>query len=222
MDRSALQLEAAGPGKPGLLHTHLGLGGASPFLHGKGCRRLSNLLARTAGSPAHLGLEMDSWFCLLGPRGQRCGGAMGPLGRWGHHFLSQTGRGGQRRRPAGPGPYSAFTEHPLGPGLPEVTGSREPSSWGFPMAGGWGAVRLGASQTSQPGTPGKGPPRTNSGSLSLRSSVCLTDVDWAPTPGWRWSLPSWSLCWGFVALYRGLTGFDSIKRKKHLLNQCIW
>ena len=138
MDRSALQLEAAGPGKPGLLHIHLRLGGASPFLHGKGCRRLSNLLAHTAGSPAHLGLEMDSRFCLLGPREQGCGGAMGPRGRRGHHFLSQTGQGGQRRRPAGPGPYSTFTEHPLGPGLQEVTGSREPGSRGVPHGRGVG------------------------------------------------------------------------------------
>lgn len=135
-----------GLGKPGLLHKHLRLGGALPSLLGKGRRRLSNLLAHTAGSPTHLGLEMDSRFCLLGPRGQGCGGAMGPRGRWGHHFLSQTEWGGQRRRPAGPGPYSAFTEHPLGPGLPEVTRSREPGSQGLLTAGESGAVRLGASQ----------------------------------------------------------------------------
>lgn len=204
-----------GLGKPGLLHKHLRLGGALPSLLGKGHRRLSNLLAHTAGSPTHLGLEMDSRFCLLGPRGQGCGGAMGPRGRWGHHFLSQTGWGGQRRRPAGPDPYSAFTEHPLGPGLPEVTRSREPGSQGAPHGRGVrGSASGGLTETSQPGTPGKGPPRTNLGSLSVQSSVSLTDVDWAPSPGWTWSLSSWSLFWSFVALYRGLTDFDSIKRKK--------
>lgn len=56
----------------------LGLAGLRLSLLGKGHRRLSNLLAHTAGSPTHLGLEMDSRFCLLGPRGQGCGGAMGP------------------------------------------------------------------------------------------------------------------------------------------------
>ena len=60
--------------------------------------------------------------------------------------------GGRRRRGrrlAGTGPFSTFTEHPLGPGLSEVTGTRQPCSYGAPHGVG-GSVPAGITEEGLP------------------------------------------------------------------------
>lgn len=166
LDRSALQLEALCPGlgRPGLCtHTHHRLGWTSasprpsPSLLGKGCSCHWNLLPCEACCHAHLNVEGGSCgdhSSVSWARGCRevevqwdpkAGRASTSLHRSG--ALEAEWGGGRRRRGrrlAGAGPFSTFSEHPLGPGLSEVTGTRQPCSHGAPR--GVGAVCLWASQ----------------------------------------------------------------------------
>lgn len=83
----------------------------------------------------------------LGLRGRGCGSDVGPRSGQAPTFH-------QSRREE----EATFTEHPLGPGHPEESGTRHPCVHGAPH--GVGAVRLvGTTETAEPCRSGTGPPQ---------------------------------------------------------------